>query len=89
MSPDYKIIHSASIRHEAEIKNSQKCGCFNCMAMFNPQHITERIDERPNAQGISGRTALCPICGIDSVLPDSIGVPLTLTLLEEMNQVWF
>ncbi|WP_041765502.1 hypothetical protein [[Leptolyngbya] sp. PCC 7376] len=89
MLPDYKQLHLASICHEAEIKNSQICGCFDCLSIFEPQRISEWIDELSNAEGISGRTAVCPICGTDSVLPDSsIEVPLDQALLEGMHQVW-
>jgi hypothetical protein len=36
-----------------------------------------------------GQTALCPKCGIDSVLGDACGYPLTEDLLSRMHQYWF
>ena len=36
-----------------------------------------------------GITALCPLCGIDSVIPEAPGAPLTTGLLEEMRAHWF
>jgi hypothetical protein len=35
----------------------------------------------------NGHTALCPHCGIDSVLPDT--VPLEAAFLEAMRKHWF
>jgi hypothetical protein len=44
--------------------------------------IEEWIDE--------GTTALCPRCGVDSVLPDNVPrAPLTVELLQEMHAYWF
>ena len=36
-----------------------------------------------------GQTAICPFCGIDSVIGDRSGVPITKEFLSGMNQVWF
>jgi hypothetical protein len=36
----------------------------------------------------NGATALCPFCGVDSVLPDNT-IDLSEELLNEMHKVWF
>jgi acetone carboxylase gamma subunit len=36
-----------------------------------------------------GTTALCPYCGIDSVIGDKSGFPITKEFLEKMYQHWF
>ncbi len=56
------------------------------MATYPPSEIEEWIDEDENEVG---QTALCPKCGIDSVIGSKSGVPLTKEFLECMNQVWF
>jgi hypothetical protein len=34
-------------------------------------------------------TALCPHCGIDAVIGDASGFPITKEFLSEMCQAWF
>ena len=36
-----------------------------------------------------GHTAKCPKCGIDSIIPDSIGAEIDDELLADMNAYWF
>ncbi|MGD6991357.1 cytoplasmic protein [Sutcliffiella horikoshii] len=67
--------------HKKELVKDKKCGCFFCLEIYSPAHITEWIDE--------GQTAICPHCGIDSVIGESSGYPITREFLEKMNQVWF
>jgi hypothetical protein len=52
------------ICHRDEILASDMCGCFYCLAVFPPNEVTEWTDK---TVGI-GQTALCPKCGIDSVI---------------------
>jgi hypothetical protein len=49
--------------------------------VFLPAEITDWIDE--------GQTALCPRCGIDSVIGDRAGFELSPEFLSEMNRYWF
>jgi len=49
--------------------------------MFGPDQIAEWVDEDD--------TALCPICGVDSVLADGSGLLITKDFLEAMQAVWF
>ena len=86
---DYKKIHDSCGWHEKEILRSSVCGCFHCISLFTPAEISEWIDEPEDCPRGKGRTALCPKCGIDSVLPDTIDGGLTLDLLKEMNGEYF
>ena len=36
-----------------------------------------------------GTTAICPRCGIDSVLGDRSGFPISAEFLSEMQRYWF
>jgi hypothetical protein len=69
---------------------SDRCGCFYCLAIFPSAEITGWISELgPKAGRLrAGVTALCPRCGIDSVLPEAAGFPLTLTFLQAMQAHW-
>jgi hypothetical protein len=73
--------HTHCSDHRAEILASSICGCFYCCTTFAPSLIEEWID--------AGATALCPRCGIDSVLGDQSGAEITLEFLTAMKQYWF
>lgn len=77
--------HAFSSEHRRDILVSEQCGCFYCLAQFAPQAIREWIDDE---QGV-GQTALCPKCGIDSVVGSASGVPITRTFLGRMRKRWF
>ena len=84
---DYlKKAHKHSIYHEEEILESDICGCFYCTSTFLPLEIEEWCD----VGAPKGSTALCPQCGIDSVLGSGSGFPVDdLEFLEEMRRYWF
>jgi hypothetical protein len=65
---------------------AEVCGCFYCRRMFPPSTITEWVDE--NEEGV-GQTALCPYCGIDTVIPSVPSRPVTQELLERLHQEGF
>jgi hypothetical protein len=80
--PDYITAHKFSSNHKAQILKDEKCGCFYCHAIFNPQKIEEWVED------ISG-TAICPYCGIDSIIGESSGFPITDEFLRKMSEYWF
>ena len=65
---------------------SEKCGCFYCLAIFTSDKITKWIDE--DKEGI-GKTALCPECEIDSVIGDRDVKDITPEFLQKMHAYWF
>jgi hypothetical protein len=67
------------------VETSQLCGCTFCLAIFPAAEVTSWCDPRP----MPDRTALCPRCGIDLVLPAAAGFPLTREFLEAMQIRWF
>jgi len=81
-----RVAHLHSIDHRAEILASESCGCFYCCAIFPPGRITEWTDATNCGEG---QTALCPVCGIDSVIGDRSGAPITGEFLTEMHAYWF
>ena len=74
--------HKRSINHKKKLLKDEKCGCFYCLKIFSPQEIVEWIED---AEG----TAICPYCGIDAVIGESSGFPITKEFLNEMMQHWF
>jgi hypothetical protein len=80
--PDYILAHNHSSRHRTELEASEKCGCFYCLNTFEPSEIVDWLEEGDG-------TALCPRCGIDSVIGSQSGYPITDSFLLEMNRYWF
>lgn len=77
-----KAAHEHSWKHRSEIQSSGACACFFCLSTFAPSEISEWID---NAQ-----TAMCPRCGIDSVIGDASGLPiLEAGFMDEMANHFF
>jgi hypothetical protein len=81
--PELKAIYSHSIRNEESIRKSNLCGCFHCISILAATDIKEMMVEKAGL-----RTAICPICGIDSVLGDA-SVEITAELLEALNEYYF
>jgi hypothetical protein len=85
-SDPLRAAHKRSIRHRAEIEASTVCGCFHCRKTFAPREINDWTDtSNPKAE----QTALCPRCGIDSVIGDKSGFDITPEFLNRMNKAWF
>lgn len=82
----YDKAHKASIINRDQITQSKICGCFYCLYIFPKEEISEWIDDQSNPEG---DTALCPKCGIDSVLGDKAGFELSKEFLTQMNLRWF
>jgi len=81
MAEDLELAHKKSSRHRAQIEASDKCGCFYCQKTFDPQKITDWVDNND--------TALCPYCGIDSVIGNASGYAIEEVFLQKMHQYWF
>jgi hypothetical protein len=77
--------HRHSIRHRDEVLASEACGSFYCLAVFPPSEISEWVDD---VDGI-GQTALCPKCGIDSVIGEKSGYAIEPGFLKRMQKHWF
>jgi len=69
------------VRIREELSDSDYCGCFYCLDIYSPEEVKSWCDK--------GVTALCPKCGIDSVLGSASGFLVTKDLLEKMQKHWF
>jgi len=83
--PDHVRAHIHASFHREEVLSSEICGCFYCLAVFKPDKIEEWIDEKNDV----GQTALCPECGIDSVIGSGSGFPISAEFLGKMHMYWF
>ncbi len=78
--------HRASAIHKTVTLKSEICGCFFCETTFLPQEIECWVDERNGEY----TTAICPYCGIDTVLGSASGFPVTdKKFLKSMHKRWF
>ena len=82
LNHDYITAHEHCTDNKNALQNSKICGCFYCLAIFEPKEIKDWILE-------GGGTAKCPRCGIDSVIGDSSGYPITVEFLKKMHEHWF
>lgn len=74
--------HRFSLNNKDDLLKDKKCGCFHCLKIFNPNEIKEWITD------IRG-TAVCPYCGIDSIIGESSNFPITKEFLKNMQEYWF
>lgn len=66
--------------NKKNLMNSNKAGCYYCRKIYPAAEVKEFLETED--------TALCPKCGIDSVLPDSV-CDLSIETLKELHQFWF
>lgn len=79
--------HEYSSNHRRQLEEDEVCGCFYCGNIFEPCEIEEFI-EGDNDSDREG-TAICPYCGVDSVIGESSGYPITEEFLTAMKEYWF
>ena len=77
----YWHAHNYCNNNRSELKITNRCGCFYCCRIYHTNEIKEWIDR--------DKTALCPYCGIDSVLPENDTYSLTDDFLTTMRKYWF
>ena len=76
------VAHKFSSNHKEELSKDEICGCFYCLKIFNPKEIKDWIGDYKG-------TAMCPYCGVDSIIGAHSGFPITAEFLSEMRKYWF
>lgn len=64
-----------------ELLQSPICGCYQCINFFMVLKITKWVDD--------GQTALCPHCGIDSVVATCISGEVGEEMLKDIRKYAF
>lgn len=80
---DLKRAHTLSYANRSRLAHAGACGCFYCLKVFTPDQIIDWSLDTPD------ETAICPYCGIDSVIGDNEGYRLTDDFLKAMYAEWF
>jgi hypothetical protein len=73
-------LHKKSTRHRSVRSKSKICGCFYCFKELSFGQMVRWID--------NNETALCPYCGVDSVLGFETSTA-NQALLRDMHEEWF
>lgn len=73
--------HANSLNNYGAILRSVAVGCFHCLRVMRPSDVREWLQDK------SGRTAACPFCGIDSLIPNM--ELKTAGLLLELQREYF
>lgn len=73
------VARNQRYKNQGELASKEEVGCFYCLEKFSSDKIVEWVKRKGEG------TAICPCCGIDSV----ISLPFDDTLLKEMNEYWF
>ena len=77
----YVAAREHASRHRPELEASDRCGCFSCFRTFATTTIRAWVD--------NNQTALCPHCGLDSVLGSASPYQLSDAFLRRMHQHHF
>ena len=85
---EYKAHAYCSGNKSKLLESSQKCGCFHCTKIFMSEEIIEYIDWMEKESDEVG-FAICPHCGIDSVIGEYTGYPITTKFMNKMRLLWF
>ena len=66
-----------SFKNAHLIEDDTDCSCYYCLGKFKGIEVDVYVDD--------GKTAICPKCGIDSVLTEDIDIDK----LEKINEYYF
>jgi len=81
LTEDHITAYNWSSYHRLTLMESNLCGCFHCLEVFPTSEIEDWIHD--------GETALCPKCGIDSVIGSRSGYSIQREFLAKMHNHWF
>ena len=74
-------LHSYASNNKELIMKANRVHCFYCKSNISYKDIKEYID--------NDSTGICPYCGVDSLLPDSMDELIDEEIINDMNRYWF
>lgn len=82
-----QLAHAA--RHargnDLSVKRSTHCACYCCEHQFDAKKVVEWTPEDRDGK----INAICPNCGVDSVIGDASGIAINEPLLTALNERYF
>jgi hypothetical protein len=76
----HQLPHLA-FKNKGLVQGSKLAGCYHCGKTFESKEIKDFTD--------NGQTCLCPSCGIDSIVGDMSGFPITETSMQDAHKYLF
>jgi hypothetical protein len=70
-----------AMKNRQLVEQSTNAGCFHCLKIFSKSDIKDYTDD--------GKTVICPLCGVDSVVGDMCGFPLSEEVLKQAHAFWY
>ena len=83
VDPKMRELHALWSKNKEAITKSHLAGCFFCCTMYEATAVVEYAVEHDKTE-----TAICPICGVDSVIGDA-STTLNKEMLQSMCSTWF
>jgi uncharacterized paraquat-inducible protein A len=77
---DIAFAPMSAMNNRKEVAASETVGCYHCLAIYSGKEVVQFTDD--------GKTALCPKCNHDCVLPSSKNYDLTPRFLKEIHEFW-
>lgn len=74
---------AAAFANRESISKSSTCVCYHCLCRFSANAVDNWIED------IKDDTAICPACGIDSVLGDATGLDLSDAVILQVSKKSF
>jgi len=82
---DINSMMKHSFNNFLELKNSVYACCYFCESHLNTTDIVEFINEHND-----GKTGICPLCGIDSLIGDASNLPIDdITFVSNLHDAAF
>lgn len=81
--PELVALHKECFHNEEKVLQAKDCCCFDCANFFASNKVVDWIDDGEQ------KTAMCPNCGFDTVLPIDPSNPITEDLLKKMQTAYF
>ncbi len=76
-----RLAAQLAFKNRVAVEKSETCGCYYCGGIFPGGDVKEYTD--------GGLTALCPRCGVDSVLSSAQNVAVCEDTLKKSHDFWF
>jgi hypothetical protein len=72
-------LRKQSFRNHEKVLQAKECCCFDCAKFFASTEVVDWLDDDDQ------KTAMCPHCGFDTVVPIDPNDPISEDLLKEMQ----
>ena len=83
IKPELAALREQSFKNHEKVLQAKECCCFDCAKFFASTEVVDWLDDDDQ------KTAMCPHCGFDTVLPLDPNNPISEALLKEIQAAHF